>query len=35
MDSNAMLAVFDLRQEAFVKHLSLGAHGNTCAVLAL
>jgi hypothetical protein len=35
MDSNAMIALFDLREEAFVKHLSLGAHGNTCAVLAL
>ncbi|KIN69843.1 hypothetical protein Z946_209 [Sulfitobacter noctilucicola] len=35
MDSNAMLAVFDTKQEAFVRHLSLGSHGNTCAVMAL
>lgn len=35
MDSNAMLAVFDPKREAFIKHLSLGAHGNTCAVMAL
>ncbi|WP_292294975.1 hypothetical protein [Marivita sp.] len=35
MDSNAMLAVFDLKQEAFVNHISLGKHGNTCAVLSL
>lgn len=35
MDSSAMLAVFDMRTEAFVRHISLGAHGNTCAVLAL
>lgn len=35
MDSNAKLAVFDLAQEAFVSHLSLGAHGNTCAVMRM
>ncbi len=35
MDSEAMLAIFDLRTDTFVKHISLGAHGNTCAVLAL
>lgn len=35
MDSNAMLAVFDLEQEIFVNHIPLGKHGNTCAVLSL
>jgi hypothetical protein len=35
MDSNAMLAVFDVKKEAFIKHISLGSHGNTCAVMAL
>ncbi|KIN70146.1 hypothetical protein Z945_3749 [Sulfitobacter noctilucae] len=33
MDSDAMIALFDPEQEAFVKHLSLGRHGNTCAVM--
>lgn len=35
MDSNAMLTVFDPDRGAFIRHLSLGAHGNTCAVMAL
>lgn len=35
MDSNAMLAIFDLKNESFINHIHLGRHGNTCAVLAL
>ncbi|WP_146132422.1 hypothetical protein [Marivita geojedonensis] len=35
MDSNAMLAVFDLKKEIFTNHIHLGKHGNTCAVLSL
>jgi hypothetical protein len=35
MNSEAMLAIFDLKQEAFTKHISLGSQGNTCAVLLL
>lgn len=35
MDSHAMITLFDLRHRTFVKHLPLGAHGNTCAVLSL
>ncbi|MBM2324298.1 hypothetical protein JQX26_23395 [Marivita cryptomonadis] len=35
MESGSMLALFDLTQQRFTKHLDLGAHGNTCAILAL
>ena len=35
MDSMAMIALFDPGQGRFVKHLSLGRHGNTCAVMAV
>lgn len=35
MDSNAMLAIFDLKKESFINHIHLGRHGNTCAVLSL
>lgn len=33
MESDSMLASFDLNQQRFVKHVALGSHGNTCAVL--
>ncbi|WP_299794158.1 hypothetical protein [uncultured Marivita sp.] len=35
MDSGSMLALFDLNQMRFTRHLDLGRHGNTCAVLPL
>jgi len=35
MDSNAMLAIFDLEKEGFTNHIHLGQHGNTCAVLSI
>ncbi|GAB5486351.1 MAG: hypothetical protein Pars93KO_27850 [Parasphingorhabdus sp.] len=33
MESGSMLALFDLNQLCFTKHVALGSHGNTCAVL--
>lgn len=35
MESGSMVAFFDLKEQCFVRHVALGAHGNTCAVLPI
>lgn len=35
MNGSSMLAVFDLKHERFTRHITLGAHGNTCAILSV
>ncbi|MFN2288607.1 MAG: hypothetical protein ABR578_09780 [Chromatocurvus sp.] len=35
MESGSMLALFDLTHQRFTKHVELGPHGNTCAILPL
>lgn len=35
MESSSMLALFDLNRQRFIKHVALGRHGNTCAILPL